>query len=370
MIKTHTYKLYQNKSYDKKFNRWIGICRMVYNLAKETKEYAYKSRKINLSKFELQKQLPSLKDQFTFIREVDSQTLQKVIERMDNAFKSFFKGGGYPKWAKANKYLSMEFTNSVRQTKGGFKVGTFGMIKVFNNKKINGRIKRARLLRKADGLYVQIIFEDFSQKLKDNENQIVSLDMGIKYFAVSSDGEFINNPKHLFKYLSDLRIENRKLSRMKKGGNNWSDQVSIIKNLYLKISNTRLDFLHKTSSYFASNYDTIICEDLNVKGMAMNKKLSKHILDCGWSEFFWQLSYKSNLIKVNPKHTSQKCSNCGHTCKENRATQSLFQCIECGYTENADLQATKNIMKLGIQLLYDNVIGHDKRSAKINCKIK
>ena len=100
--------------------------------------------------------------------------------------------------------------------------------------------------------------------------------------------------------------------------------------------------------------------------MSKNKRLSKHILDCGRSEFFYQLSYKTNLTKVNPKYTSQRCSECGHTCKENRATQSLFECVECGHSENADLQATKNIMKLGMQLLHDNVIGCDKRSAIIS----
>lgn len=361
MIKTYTYKLYNNKSYQKKFDRWIGICRMVYNLAKETKEYAYKTRGVNLSCYDLQKQLTDLKKSFLFIKEVDNTTLQKSIERMDMSFKNFFRGKGYPKWAKKDKYLSMEFTQHIRQTEKGFKVGKFGTVKVFNNREVNGKIKRARLIRKADGIYVQIIFEDFTQKLKNNENQVVALDMGIKYFTVSSDGEFINNPKHLFKYLAELRVENRKLSRMKKGGSNWKKQVVVLRRLYLKIANTRMDFLHKTSSYFAENYENVICENLNISGMSKNKKLAKHILDCGWSEFFHQLSYKTNLIKVNPKHTSQRCSECGHTCKENRATQSLFACVECGHSENADLQATKNIMKLGTQLIHANVVGYDKR---------
>lgn len=365
MIKTHTYKLYQNKSYEKKFDRWIGICRMVYNLAKETKEYAYKTRGVTISNFDLHKQLTELRREYSFISEVDQSALETSITKLDNAYKKFFKGSGYPKWAKKHKFNSFETRQTVTQNAKGFKVGKFGIVKVFNNTKINGKIKRARLIRKADGLYVQIIFEDFSKKLKNNENQVVALDMGIKYFTVSSDGEFINNPKHLFKYLAELRIENRKLSRMKKGGSNWRKQVVVLKKLYLKISNTRKDFLHKTSSYFANNYENVICENLNIAGMSKNKRLSKHILDCGWSVFFWQLSYKTNLIKVKAKHTSQRCSECGHTCKENRATQSLFECIECGHSENADLQATKNIMKLGTQLLHANVVDCDKRSARI-----
>lgn len=366
MIKTYTYKLYNNKSYQKKFDRWIGICRMVYNLAKETKEYAYKTRGVNLSCYDLQKQLTDLKKEFPFVSQVDSQSLNKVIDRLDNSYKKFFKGAGYPKWAKKDKYQSIDFRRIVKQTDNGFKVGTFGNVKVFNNRIVNGEIKTARLIRKADGIYLQVIFNDLTQTVKNNENQVVALDMGIKYFCTSSDGEFVQNPKHLFKYLSQLRIENRKLSRMKKGGNNWKKQVVVLRKLYLKISNTRKDFLHKQSHYFSELYGAVICEDLNVSGMSKNKNLSKHILDCGWAEFFKQLSYKTNLIVVNPRHTSQRCSECGHTCKENRPTQSLFECIECGHSDNADLQATKNIMKLGMQLLHDNVIGCDKRSAIIS----
>lgn len=366
MIKTYTYKLYQNKSYEKKFDRWIGICRMVYNLAKETKEYAYKTRGVNLSCYDLQKQLTDLKKEFNFISDVDSKCLYKTIDRLDMSFKNFFKGKGYPRWAKKDKYLSMEFTQNIRQTEKGFKVGKFGIVKVFNNRILDGKIKTARLIKKADGIYLQLMVEDFTQKLKNNENQVVALDMGIKYFTVSSDGEFIDNPKHLLKYLAELRIENRKLSRMKKGGSNWKKQVQVLRKLHLKVSNTRKDFLHKQSHYFSELYETVICEDLNISGMAKNKRLSRHIFDCGWSEFFWQLSYKTNLIKVNPKHTSQRCSECGHTCRGNRATQSLFECVECGYSDNADLQATKNIMKLGMQLLHGNAIGYDKRSAIIS----
>ena len=211
MIKTHTYKLYQNKSYEKKFDRWIGICRMVYNLAKETKEYAYKTHGVNISAYDLHKQLTDLKSEFTFISDVDRQALEGAINRLDTSFRNFYRGLGYPKWAKKEKYNSFEFRQAIRQTSSGFKLGKFGIVKVFNNTRINGKIKRARLIRKADGLYIQIIFEDFTQKLKNNENQIVALDMGIKYFTVSSDGEFIDNPRHLFKCLAELRIENRKL---------------------------------------------------------------------------------------------------------------------------------------------------------------
>src|SRR5690606_28629322 len=103
------------------------------------------------------------------------------------------------------------------------------------------------------------------------------------------------------------------------------------------------------------NYSTVIREDLNIYSMSKNTKFSKHISDCSWGTFFELLEYKTNVIKVNPAYTSQKCSKCGHTCKENRKTQSLFECIKCGFTENADLNGSLNILELGQQLMEVNV---------------
>ena len=142
---------------------------------------------------------------------------------------------------------------------------------------------------------------------------------------------------------------------MKKGGANFNKQVERLQRLYQKLTRVRLDYLHKTSTYIANNYDYVIVEDLNISGMVKNKNLSKHILDCSWSTFFNLLSYKTEVIKVNPKYTSQKCFKCGHTEKANRPTQSIFECVNCGHSDNADLNATNNLMELGQQLLYDNV---------------
>jgi putative transposase len=175
--------------------------------------------------------------------------------------------------------------------------------------------------------------------------------MGINFFLTTSDGEFVENPKHLFNYLKELRVENRKLSRMKKGGNNWKKQVKVLQLLHQKISRVRKDFLHKQSRGLANNYSTVIREDLNISKMVKDSKLAKHILDCSWGLFFELLEYKTNIVKVNPAYSSQTCSKCKHTSKENRKTQSLFECINCGYTENADLQATFNLLQRGQSLM-------------------
>ncbi len=358
MIRAYTYKLYSNKRVETKFNRWLGICRYVYNIAKETKETAYKEG-VSLSGFDLQRQLTEAKREFTWVSDVNAQTLTVVIDQLDNAYKSFFSGRNkYPKWASKKTWKSFGFKQTgvrvtspkgyLRQTDKGFLLPKFGEVKVFNNRTINGKIKTARLIKKADGIYLRVIAEVEDKTYCTNENQ-VGIDMGIKYFAVTSDAEFIDNPKFLTNNLKKLRIENRKLSRkfnrcIKVQSNNYYKQAKVVARLHKKVADARKDFLHKQSTYFATNYSDIAIEDLKITKM-VKSVFSKHINDVSWGAFFVMLEYKSNnLVRVNPAYTSQECSKCGHTCKENRVTQSIFKCVSCGHEDNADLDAAKVIL--------------------------
>jgi len=123
----------------------------------------------------------------------------------------------------------------------------------------------------------------------------------------------------------------------------------------LKLKRVRKDFLHKLSTQIAKENNTVFVEDLNVSGMSKNNRLSNHISDASWSMFVNMLSYKTDVVKVDPKYTSQECNNCGHISKENRQSQSEFECVKCGHTDNADLNASKNIKERGQSLLCDNV---------------
>lgn len=352
MIKTYTYKVKPNTKVEHKFVQWCGICRFVYNCSKDLNEQNYQ-KGIKLSKFDIQKQLTEAKKYFTWVKEVHSHTLQAVTERLDNSFKKFFNGAGYPRWASKKRWKSIPF-KSIKTTHNAFKLPSFGIIKVFKFKQPKGILKTAILIQEADGLYLKVVIQQEDKPNSDNQT-ICAIDMGITHFLTTSDGEFIENPKHLFSYLKQLRIENRKLSRMKKGGSNFKKQVNVLALLHQKIHRTRKDFLHKQSRLLANKYQTVIRENLNITGMSKNSRLSKHILDCSWGIFFDLLEYKTNVIKVNSKYSSQECSACGHICKENRKTQSLFECINCGYSENADIQATFNLMQRGQTLLGANV---------------
>lgn len=194
-MRTYTYKLYKNRKVEQKFYQWLGTCRYVYNTAKATKEYAYEAG-VKLSKFDLFKQLPDCKE-LDFVKAVHSQTLQVVIEQLDRSFQNFFaKRARYPKWASKKRWRSFGFKQGIKQIDKGFKLPKFGKVKVHNNRKIEGKIKTARLIKKADGIYLHVVAEVEDKKYCTSESQ-VGIDMGITYFATLSNGVHINNPRFL-----------------------------------------------------------------------------------------------------------------------------------------------------------------------------
>lgn len=351
MIKTYTYKIKTNKQFEEKFNQWVGICRFVYNCALECKITAYKRQGISLSNYDLQKQLTEAKRNIPWLYVVANSTLQAICDRLDRTYQSFFRRKqGFPKFASKKKWHSIPFkTQATHFKNGNFYLYKWGTVKVFKDRLpiVGEKTKIAEIIKKADGFYLHVQVEVPYENT--NENQ-VGIDLGISKFCVTSDGKIIENPKLLQKYEKQLRIENRSLSRKKKGSNSWRKQANKLARLHLKLSRTRTDFLQKESTNIAKQYGTVFMEDLNVKGM-IQSNLSKSISDASWSTFKNLLSYKSNIVLVDSKYTSQTCSNCGHIDKDNRISQSEFKCLSCGHEENADLNASKNILSRGTALI-------------------
>ena len=382
MVKTQTYKLYNSKKLIKKYDKHVSLCRMVYNLSKQIDEMHFNAGK-KISCFDLQKQLTELKKECNFLKAVDCGVLQNTIERYFKTKDKFFadrksgkivklkakyiakqtKNGqpisnsklfniGKPKWAKKDEYQTLNYKVGIKVRSNGFYIPKFGYTQVFNFKQYQGEALRSfSITKKADGLYLNVHIEVENIKpILNNESQ-VGIDMGISYFAVTSDGEFIDNPKHLFKRQKELKVAQRALSRKyvkgaKKQSNNYEKAKKVVAKIYKKVVDCRKDFLHKQSTYLANNYSIIVREDLNITGMVQSR-LSKHISDVSWSSFFNMLEYKTNVVKVNPAYTSQKCSKCGYTCKENRKSQSVFECVSCGHIGNADLNGSINILEAG-----------------------
>ncbi len=364
LLKTYKYKLKLSNSQQHKVDSWTGACRYVYNLAMETKIHAYKTYGLSISCFDLLNQLPDLKQEADWIKDIPAQTLQDAVERMDRAYKSFFRGNGYPKWAKKGVYNSITL-KSVKQKDNCFFLPKLGNVRYFNSRTIpkNAKLKIATITHELDGYYICVVFESTIPSFPYDQNQAVGIDWGVTHFLSSSDGQHIANPKYTKQFESQLRIEQRSLARKVKFSANWYKQKRRISKLQRKIGRVRKDFLQKQSSLLVASYDYIAAEKLKVKNMTASAKgtaekhgkmvrqkagLNKSILDAAPGMFFSMLDYKcqwqgKKFVQVDPKNTSRKCRVCGHTELENRKKEVFF-CISCGHKDHADVNAAKNIL--------------------------
>ena len=355
ILKTYKYKLRLSQSQERTITEWIHTCRYIYNLALETKQYAYKAHGVSLSSYDLMKQVTICRREYDWIKYVPSICSQDAIERMDKAYKSFFSGGGYPRFANKYRYNSITFKEGIVSLGSRFRIPKLGIVNVFKDRKAEGEIRRATIIKEPDGFYLCIITKQqvtvSSKPIHDS--QVVGLDMGLAYFLSTSDGVQVNNPRHTLKYEKQLRIEQRSLARKKKGSNSRAKQKLVVQKLHQKITRVRKDFLHKLSKRFVDEYGLIAVENLKVSNMIKFGYLGKHIADVSWATFFEQLEYKSKwygseFVKVDPKYTSQTCSECGCIDSRSRKSQSVFECVECRFKGNADVNASIEILKRGL----------------------
>lgn len=350
-IKTYKFKLRLTNPQKALVDEYINTARCLYNLALETRLYAYSSHKVYWNYNELSSQLTDLRREFDWIKKLPSNTCQDVLERQEKAFKNFFKGGGLPKFANKDFYNSITFKNIKPHTYSRIKLEKLGSVKYFASRQIEGELRRATIIRKNGNYYISItVRTDSAVPVQINHNSSkIGLDLGVAFFLYDSNGNFVENPRILEKYSKQLRIEQRSLSRKKKGSNNRKKQKLIVAKLYEKITNVRKDFQHKLSTEIANQYDIIAWEDLKPSKMLNNKYLNKQISDASWGSFLTILEYKclakgKTFIKVNPAYTSQTCNSCGTADKKSRISQSEFVCTGCGVVSNADHNAAKNIL--------------------------
>ncbi|MHB8252693.1 MAG: RNA-guided endonuclease InsQ/TnpB family protein [Acidiferrobacter sp.] len=232
---------------------------------------------------------------------------------------------------------------------------------------IEGAIKNITMSCVAGKWYASIQTEREVAQPVHSSTSIVGLDAGVTLFATLSDGTMFEPVNAFRKNVAKLAKYQRCLSRKTKFSSNWKKQKQKISRLHQRVAHTRNDFLHKTSSIISKNHAMIVIEDLKVTNMSKSASgtieapgrmvkaksgLNKSILDQGWGEFRRQLEYKQawrggDVLVINPRNTSRTCPACSHVSAENRKTQSQFECVECGYAENADLNAAINILRAG-----------------------
>lgn len=353
MNRTYKRKLILTKKQEVRLNSWIGACRVVYNMGMEIKNTSYRTLGKNVHKYALSTQLKDVRSFSPWINDVPFNSLSCVLSKLENAYSDFFKtfkkGGGYPKFASKKKYKSITFKEDISIINNRVKIPKIGKLKIFKDAPIIGKICTANIKKEPTGYFITIVCKDVPPRFV-SENQAIGLDMGITKFYTDSNGLMINNPRHFKKYNRKMRVEDRSLSRKIKGSNSWKKQCKKLSLLHHKIANIRRDFLQKESTRIAKSNSVVYIEDLRVKDMVKNKNLSKQIMDCGWSMFKGMLSYKTTVIAINPAYTSQTCHECKAKDKKSRISQSEYVCTICGHVSNADVNAAKNIKEKGILL--------------------
>jgi putative transposase len=356
MLKGLKYRLYPTTSQKELIAKHIGSSRFVYNLALETKNTAYLGSKHNFSPFDLIKQLPDLKKECEWLKEVNSQSLQQSIQNMDIAFKKFFKGAGFPKFkSKHRGKQSFSIPQNVIVENNLLIIPKFKEgINIVLHREIKGTIKSATISVTPTGKYFVSILVDTNTEIPTKapitENATIGVDLGIKDFAITSDGEVFKNPKYLRKAQSKLKYIQSRYSKNK--GKRTKQRLAL---LHEKVVNKRKDFLHKTSNKLIRENQTICLEDLAVSSMVKNHNLAQAINDVSWSTFVTMLKYKAdwhgkNILRIGRFAPSSKtCSCCGHINKKLTLEDREWTCSNCSVVLDRDVNAACNIKSFALK---------------------
>lgn len=359
MLKSFKYRLYPTDKQWELIDKNIGASRFLYNLALETKIYAYKAHRKSIGFFDLSKQLPELKKECLWLRDVDSKNLQNTLSNLDKAFLSFFNNeSSFPRFKKKKARGSYTTTDGkiIKVCNTHLFIPKFREgIRINLHAAFTGKIKQCTISRTTTGKYFASILVDTGEVAPDkatiSPETTVGVDLGLKTFLVASDGQSFDNPKFFRKSLSKLKYIQRKYSKHK--GKRTKHKLAVV---HEKVSNQRKDFLHKTSTKLIRENQTICIEDLNVSGMVKNHKLALSISDAGWGEFRRQLEYKAdwygkNILKIGRFEPSSKtCSACGTVNHELILSDREWTC-SCGITHDRDLNAAINIKNFALKNL-------------------
>lgn len=371
--KSYKIRLYPNKEQKTLLEKHFGCVRFVYNHFLNVRNIEYKTNKVNMSYYDTANELSGLKtnDDFIFLNEVNSQSLQWSLRFLDIAFRNFFRGQTkFPNFKKKSNNQSFKVpVNSTFKLKNNkiiipkFKESiTFrGKIELDNLVKFNS----VNISKTPSGKYYATLQGEFNYNPIEQNNNKIGIDLGIKEFLITDNGIKIDNPKYLKKSLKKLKYEQKQLSKKNKGSNNRNKQRILVSLIHEKITNKRMDFLHKLSQKIVNENQVICLENLSVKNMIKNHKLAQSISDVSWSKFIEMLKYKSEwndrqIVQIDRFYPSSKsCSEC-HYINDNLTLKDReWTCPSCGTNHDRDINAAKNILTQGINILSGSGIESD-----------
>jgi len=361
VLKAHKYRIFPTENQQQQLAGIFGQVRFVYNLGLETKISAYAANKTNVNCFELNKQITELKKDLDWLN-APSQALQMAMRNLDNAYHGFFRGAGFPKYKSKHSRQSFQLPQGVRLSDDNKQIfiPKLKWVDIDLHRELpQGDVKTVTVSRTTTNKYFISILVDTKRELPKKkiikESTSVGIDLGIKDFAITSDGMKFENKDFMKSTMRKLRVAQRSLARREKGSKGYERQRKRVALLHEKARNQRQDYLHKISSYLVSSYDTICIEDLAVSNMVKNHNLARAISDMGWREFRSMLEYKAewqgkNIQVIGRFEPSSKtCSSCGKINKELTLKDREWTCLGCEETHDRDVNAAKNIKTFGLR---------------------
>jgi len=388
MRSAYQYRLRLTKKQVVELDRWLDMLSHQYNYLLADRFNWYEQNRCSVNScplvchlpelrenpdyFSQKRTLPGLKKDRPWYADLHAHVLQDCVKRVDLAFKRWLKGdskgkrSGRPRFKGKGRYRSLTFPSLGKDPIKGnqLKLPKFGWVKMIYHRPIpeGFKIKTATVTKKADGIYITLSVQDdtvpniipvdqISSPIAFGAAKPIGIDMGLKSFLIKSDGSEIEIPQYYRKAQKRLKKIQKAVSRSRKGSNNRKKAVTKLGVAHKKVADTRKDFHFKTAKKLLDEHDLVAHEKLNIKGLAKTK-LAKSVLDAGWGQFLSILSVKAEnagLITkaVNPRNTSQNCSNCG-TKVPKELKDRIHSCPHCGFTADRDVNAAINILNLAV----------------------
>ncbi len=364
MKSAYKFRAYPSKEQKSNLNHQMFLCKELYNfLLVKSKEY-FKDTGKTFTQYDMNKWITKFKKEYPQYQDIHSQVLQNVSQRLHGAYKNFFRrvkrnhNGkhqhvGFPRFRKFTSSLTYP-DSGFRLNKKNIYLSTIGNVNFVNHREIEGEINTLTIKRtKSQEWFVTISVEKGDKSFAPNGKPQIGLDLGLKEYATLSDNVKIANMRFGKEYEKRLIKSHQKVSRRIKGSRNRRKTVILLSKVYDKITNKREDFTHKLSHNLVNSYSFIAYENLQIQNMVKNHKLAKSINDVSWARFTQFLCYKAEsagcrVVDVPPQYTSQTCHECGKV-QEISLENRIFNCEKCGLQIDRDLNASKNILRLGLE---------------------